>query len=385
MKTVKKIAGFFYRVTKKTVKIQSWYLHHFACYLNGRRVWKRIKKKQKQTNVEAGLISANKAYWKPLCSMVPQVFIKEFTALTGIKSELFVPENIYFTTIEPLLNNASISSAYEDKAIIDWMHSGNYFPKIFIRNIHGTYYSEKGEVIQPVLDFGNGTIEKVVVKPSVGSQGGKNIYLFEKKGSQWICEEGHVLSIEFMESRFGMNFIVQEYIHQHPFFSQFNPSSVNTLRVMTYRSVKNEQIHVIQVVLRVGKDGSVVDNQSSGGYVCGIGADGCIRDYAINKKGDVVNKLAKGRVNLLDKMPVHMLDDVKQVARQIARRHVHSRLLGFDFCVDKDEQIKLIEVNNMDLAIDFIQQVNGPLFGEFTQEIRDYCLQHKHRLKHRII
>jgi hypothetical protein len=52
-------------------------------------------------------------------------------------------------------------------------------------------------------------------------------------------------------------------------------------------------------------------------------------------------------------------------------------LLGFDFCVTENNEIKLLEINCKNIEINFLQMNNGPLFGEYSKEIIDYCLHTK--------
>lgn len=59
--------------------------------------------------------------------------------------------------------------------------------------------------------------------------------------------------------------IVERYLEQHHAFSSFNPSSVNTCRVLL--RVKDDKVICLSVYLRVGRTGSLVDNSTSGGVI----------------------------------------------------------------------------------------------------------------------
>ncbi|MCK7537993.1 MAG: hypothetical protein MZV63_47075 [Marinilabiliales bacterium] len=69
------------------------------------------------------------------------------------------------------------------------------------------------------------------------------------------------------------------------FFARFNESSLNTVRILTYRSVRNEDVFVLHRLLRAGRRGSVVDNQASGGIACAIDNDGLMA-LGIDKSGE---------------------------------------------------------------------------------------------------
>jgi len=177
--------------------------------------------------------------------------------------------------------------------------------------------------------------------------------------------------IDDLLKRLGHSFLIQEYIEQHPFFSKLNPTSVNTVRIFTYRSVADNKVHVLHSVLRIGKKGATVDNQASGGISCGINEKtGSLNNFAIDKYG---TKYYKSNKILFSGLTVPKYGQMKEIAAEIAYSFPYHRLLGFDFALDKNERIRLIEVNNRNNEMNFYQMNNGSLFGGFTLEIMEYC------------
>lgn len=62
--------------------------------------------------------------------------------------------------------------------------------------------------------------------------------------------------------------VLEEIIKQHPRMAELHPQSVNTLRiptVVTKDERGNEEVHLYNPTLRVGKNGSIIDNTSAGG------------------------------------------------------------------------------------------------------------------------
>jgi hypothetical protein len=59
--------------------------------------------------------------------------------------------------------------------------------------------------------------------------------------------------------------IVERYLEQHSGFASFNPSSVNTCRVLL--RVVGDEVRCLTVFLRVGRAGTLVDNSTSGGII----------------------------------------------------------------------------------------------------------------------
>lgn len=91
----------------------------------------------------------------------------------------------------------------------------------------------------------------LIVKPIGGGQG-HGIFLWTKED---IASHGFELC-----SYSG--YIAEEILIQHPKMKALNPTSVNTIRVLTFRG------QIIAAALRIGGDGSIVDNLHSNG-ICG--------------------------------------------------------------------------------------------------------------------
>ena len=50
-----------------------------------------------------------------------------------------------------------------------------------------------------------------------------------------------------------------------------------------YRSVKDNKPHLVNAVLRMGRNGSLVDNSHAGGAFCGIRKDGSLGDFVLDQ------------------------------------------------------------------------------------------------------
>jgi len=67
----------------------------------------------------------------------------------------------------------------------------------------------------------------------------------------------------------GSELLLEEAFEQHPELSAFNPTSVNTLRIMVYRPT-GEPTRCLGAYLRIGRAGKIVDNGSAGGICAKI-------------------------------------------------------------------------------------------------------------------
>ena len=111
-----------------------------------------------------------------------------------------------------------------------------------------------------------------ILKPATETGGGANVMLVKKTESGFETEGIDYTSeqfIDFLKKRYRNDFVFQHKINQHEWFRDFNESSLNTVRLYAYRSVKDETIHPIRAYVRFGIPGSLIDSSSQGGRTDG--------------------------------------------------------------------------------------------------------------------
>ena len=74
-------------------------------------------------------------------------------------------------------------------------------------------------------------------------------------------------------------------------------------------------------------------------------------------------------------------DKVIDFAKDVARHIPHHRLLALDIMLDENNNPRLIEFNVEKYSVWLFQFTTGGAFGEFTDEIIDYCAEHKKEIK----
>lgn len=354
---------------------------------------------------EAELRGKHLQLWKGLSRKVNTDWLKIYAAVSGREDYRYVPEDIYYIEIEPRLNNKLFSKAWTDKNSYElFLGERVKRPEVVLRCINGVLYTPDFVPAGRPEEFAGFAPafrgEKLVIKPTMDSGGGKSVRLVRLKdqgpgadtgdaghgidqscqgfrqnpGDQVIWIDPPVEGVKTLAGLFalyGGNFIIQKYISQHPWFARFNNSSLNTVRVLTYRSVSDETVHVLHRLLRAGRPGSVVDNQASGGIACGIDAGGRLMPFGIDKTG----KRHQGTQSVVfgETGEVPFMNEITAAALEVAGCYRYSRLLGLDFAVSADGEVILIEVNDSNNEINFFQMSSGPLFGPFTEEVADAC------------
>ena len=82
----------------------------------------------------------------------------------------------------------------------------------------------------------------------------------------------------------GPDFLVQRCITQHHLQAELHPTSINSIRMVTVRSLKDNKIYVLPSILRIGTNGSIVDNTSQGGVAVGFNLEtGHLNEYGLQK------------------------------------------------------------------------------------------------------
>lgn len=284
--------------------------------------------------------------------------------ISGKYNPLMIPEEVFVSEIQPCLCRKQKKIQYlAVKSFYDrWFHDYTVFPKCYFHNIEGTLYDSKYSPIDK--SEANEIIQKIeypiVFKPNMDSLGGANVY-FPKNPSELknIIKNNN-------------NFVVQEKIQQDKFFEKYHKPSLNTIRVDLYRSVSTNKIHFLHAAFRMGKDGGL-DNETAGGIHCFINKDGSLNDYAVDKIGNKYSSHPNSKIKFSEEEKIPLYKDMIDLAKDIAGKLFLTRIVSLDMCLDNNQKWRVIEINLYDITIQFAQLGGKPFFGEYTNEVINYC------------
>ncbi len=208
----------------------------------------------------------------------------------GIEDVRYIPENLYFGKIEPYYNKKIFAKAIDDKNYYDVRLDTETIsvPYIFVRNIGGYFYNHDFELIDE--DEANVICQDInhtfVIKPSIEGKGGAGVRFIE---NSMKSDE----SIRNFFQEYDRDFVIQNVVVQNGILHEVNPSSVNTVRFITFHNGK--EIVMLSAIFRMGDSGARIDNISSGGIFCGIDEHGYIKEVAWNKKFVQLEKHPNGK------------------------------------------------------------------------------------------
>lgn len=295
-----------------------------------------------------------------------------YNAVEADKSKLkyYIPDSFFYAFIDEYFSNPQRSTALDDKNLYDLYFADVKRPRTIARKANDLFMDEEYNSIT-AKDFLKlcHSQKEIVVKSAIGSYGGHGVRFWKANADT----DEQLLSFiytnncpEFRGSNVYQQYIVQEPIQQHHILDKINSTSINTVRIITLH--RNGVCTPLSSVLRMGIDGSRVDNCSSGGIVCGITEDGILKDVAYDAMANSYHRHPQGFYFGGTKLVG--FDKCIALAKKLANRFYGvSRLISWDFAIGVDEEPILIEMNISFGELDFHQLCNGPIFGENTEDV----------------
>lgn len=315
-----------------------------------------LKKLTKEQEAEA------KAYWKEMLGInINTKWHQLAYSATGIFDKRLIPDDVYIGYIQPALIDYRIKIAYDDKNVFPKLLPFAKFPDKILQCENGLFYSKKDGIMtreQAVAKCQN--IDKALIKPTVSTNSGRNVNVFSAKNGVTDIDG---LTIEKLFDRYGNNFQIDELVRQHPDMAKLNPSSLNTLRVVTFR--KDNQVYVCHAGCRIGKPGNIVDNFAAGGMECEVDENGRLKEYAYTKACQGRTETYTGVV--LKGFQIPSYDKVKELVTKAALTIPQFHVLGFDIAIGEDGEPVFIEYNTNFSNNIFLE--SGLLFGKYTDEV----------------
>ena len=355
------------------------------CYLdrldNGTQLL-YVKKIMAENNIPNRPVEGENLFkkkWSKLSSDVMVEYYRCFSQYIGADIDI-LSGNISVRFIEPILNPLKYRDYYEDKNIYGKQFPKNWLPKTYLRNMNGIFMDEDYNVIK---GFSNKflsslvkNVDRCVIKPTVNSCSGQRVRVFQRKDEYLLDQYGEILSLEMLLREYRDNFIIQECVEQSEFMAQFNSTSVNTLRIVVYRSVTDNNLYVTNSILRIGLKDSVIDNAHAGGVFIGIDNNGKLGNVLSNTFG--VKQTIFNGINFKELgYVIPNYNNVMLFSKNIAQQIPHHRLIALDIALDSNNNPRLIEYNIGAFSYWLFQFVEQPALKGYTDEIIDYCKNYK--------
>lgn len=282
---------------------------------------------------------------------------EHYARATGRPSAFYLPDDIFFALAMPALNPKDRTAILSDKNHFDRLEGWPPLPTTVGRLMNGRlldpHYrpATAAELVRQLPPA-----SMLVVKPSRVTGSGKSVKFTEAS-----------MLADALVGR--TDAIIQLPIEQHRDLAVLNTSSLNTLRINTYRKLTGEVVH-LGSFLRMGRPGSRVDNTGAGGVVCGIDeergvllADGYNKGAAKTFQAHPDNGLLfAGR-----KIPAFTAARDQFIAAHVQLPWID--IASWDVSIDTAGRPVTIEVN-VGTTISIPQYACGPIFEQVADDLR---------------
>jgi hypothetical protein len=149
---------------------------------------------------------------------------------------------------------------------------------------------------------------------------------------------------EALASPENEGWVIEQYLEQHERMRTFNPSSVNTMRLWVLRPAAGPA-RLLGGYLRIGRSGSLVDNQSSGGIIARIDPESGILRAATDGHVDRPEYAVHPDHGApIAGQTVPCWREATALAERTLPLFPHLRFAGFDVAVSADGPV-IIELN----------------------------------------
>lgn len=335
------------------------------------KVFKRYYNASLLNEVDEVYISEVRKFWKEnYFREIDPVLHLAFKNLTGKKDTRIIPGEVMWKDIIPYFNDMGIRAGYSDKNIYDKLLNPPHSAETVLKRVRGTYFDSKNnalnanEAYQLLIDFH----DEMIIKPS-NTDNGKGIAKLTKK-EQHIYLHQKVVTMTELEDIYGSNFIVQKVIKQHPVMAEPHPSSVNTLRMVTFRW-KNE-IRYLLTFARFGANNDVKDNAGTGGVCCGITDSGEFMDYAVDEHVNKYTHHPTTNYRFASGAKVPNFETFKQYVIDLHKDILHHDFVSWDIAVGEDGMPVFIEMNFRGATWLYQLAAQRSIFGDLTEEVLQY-------------
>ena len=331
-------------------------IHRFFFNLQGRRAMRGVK-------FDRAFYRAYREevvpYWrrfgiKPKLHWVKQCYLRQ-----GVVDPRNIPVDVFYRYIDPYFNNRIYTRPMNDKNLHHLFFPEVKRPETVFKYIDGLCCEDDLTPISPEEARARlARAGQYIIKPARDTGAGADIAFFDGPLSPADADSllGKYKSVDF---------IVQRVVAQHPDMAHFNASSLNTLRVITL--VFHGKAHLLSAIIRIGHPGSRVDNVSLGGYQVSILPDGTLDKLAYTHQGGKERFVEQNEAGQrFEGFAIPSWDKVRATALDLALRLPHLKLIGWDFSVDENGDVILIELNT---EAGQNQETCGPTFMDMTDEV----------------
>lgn len=288
------------------------------------------------------------------------IFHQFYKYSTGNVYINFIPDDIYYTYIDPFYNDWKLATYLDNKTYYHLLFPDVKQPGLIAYRQNGFWLDRSHNI----TTF-NAVVEAIrkedccFLKQATESEGGKGVYVLNNQNSE--------AEINDIINTISGDIVIQARLIQSKTLASLNSSSVNTIRLLTLL-MKDNSVKLCSTSLRMGINGSKVDNASSGGITVGVKPNGTLNSFAYSASGIKYDCHPTSQVEF-STITIPNYGQIVELVKTEAQKKPHFRLISWDIALDESNEPVLIEANLRYGELEFHQLNNGPIFGDDTNRI----------------
>lgn len=334
-------------------------------------IWTDFSKKCELKKLTPEQITQIQDYWEPLVGKkVSTKWHQLIFSITGVFNPKYEPFEVCMK-VQNTLSPIRSQWHFDDKGLYRQLLTGFNIPIRVAECVNGVYLiptKNQSEVNFETFVKSLENINDCIIKPSRETDGGNGVMAFDVENGI-VSSTGEPVKKYILDyqSKYGKNYVIEKKLRECENLQCLNPTSVNSLRVHTYRDRSKHEIVFLSSYLRIGKLGKVVDNAHSGGFCARINSEGYL-DRIVRVYPYLQGTTTESGVDVRN----YKIENYEKLIETVKQAHSALPmfdLIGWDVIVDSSDEVVIIEFNpNPDVRIEQCVFDNTCL-GEFQEEI----------------
>lgn len=362
------------KIEKILLSLLDWFWRVFITIHECKNIYKKRYLLKNVVLTEEQKKKIDEFYIENYGKKIPYWWHRLYQSYTGKFDYRYIPEYIFTTKLELRSNKRVEVLPLENKnmlsVLFDMKDINVRTPETIIMCVRGRFYDgarnivSREKAIEILKEYSNGSYE-AVLKKTVDTSSGRDVRILNIRDGKDVIEDEVIESL--LDDSKNANYVLQEKIVAHEAFKKLYSKSINTLRVVTY--MLDDQIKTAPIIMRIGKGGGVVDNAHAGGIFIGVDDEGRLLKEAFTEYQQRYEVHPDTNI-VFAGYQLPNIADIKQVAVQLHKQVPMLEYVSWDFTIDDNNKIVLIETNLHSQALWMSQMAHGEaFFGEDTRFI----------------
>lgn len=364
--------GIYRKIEHSVLKFLNWIwklfiiIHECKNIINKRKLYKNVKLSAEQKR------QIDSFYKENYGRKIPYYWHRLYMSYTGEFDYRYIPEYIFSTKLELKQNRRIDVLPFENKNMLSNIFGEQNLvkqPETLLMHVKGRYFDGNRNILSEQRAVEKLTTYNVgeysaFIKVSVDTSSGRGVRMLNMNdGIDRIQNE----DLRTVFKKMGQNFIVQKKVVPHSALATLYPDSINTLRVVTY--MMQDKIKTAPIAMRIGQGGGVVDNAHAGGMFIGVTNDGKLLREAFTEYQNRYTVHPDTGI-VFEDYQIPCVPEIRKAAIKLHEKVPMLQFVSWDFTVDVDGNIVLIEANLHSQSVWFPQMAHGKaMFGDDTAEL----------------